>query len=187
MAHCLFLLWREDMLEWEVVAPSLQHYGSELSNLLLCMDKVILPLQANALRPADPIREEPDSLSVKEAAARLGITRRQVMYQAEQERIRLDRSNPRNLRVLHSEVERLENDAQFQDARKRAGYRRKGQARGLTNQALRQRIRRRPRKPDNSLDWEALNADLERKTGRRRGRTDETPAPSLAASSREDA
>jgi hypothetical protein len=186
MAHCLLLLWREDMLEWDVVAPSLQHYGSELTDLILRTPTVALPLQANALWPAGPTLERPDSLSVKAAAARLGITRRQLMYQDEQGRIRLDRSNPHSFRVPLTDAERLENDPQFQHARKREEYRRKGQARGLTSENLRQRRRRGPRKPDNTPDWEALNADLQRKPARCRSRTDETPAPSLASYTREE-
>jgi hypothetical protein len=186
MAHCLFLLWREEMLEWDVVAPSLQHYRGELTNLILRTPMVALALQANALRPAEPALERPDSLSVNEAAARLGITRRQLMYEAEQGRIRLDRANLHRLRVPLSEAERLENDPQFQQVRKREAYRRKGQARGLTSENLRQRRRRGPRKPDDTPDWEALEADLLRKPARRRGRTDETPAPSQAAYSREE-
>jgi hypothetical protein len=192
-AHCLWHLWHEEMMLWEEVAPRLAHWRRRYTerplapdDLLLQAPKLDLPLQANVLRPPAPALEVPDSLSVKEAAEKLGITPRQLLYLAKQGRIRLDRSNPRGFQVPLTEVERLENDPQFQHTRKREEYRRKGQARGLTSENLRQRRHRGPRKPDNTPDWGALEADLQRKPARRRGRTDETPAPNPAARSREE-
>jgi hypothetical protein len=193
VAHCLWHLWHEEMMLWEEVAPSLarwwQRYMGRLfapADLLLQAPKLALPLQANAVRPPVPALEVADSLSVKEAAERLSITPRQLLYLAKQGRIRLDRSNPRSFWVPLTEVEWLEDDPQFQHTRKREEYRRKGQARGLTSENLRQRRCRGPQKPDNTPDWEALEADLQRKPARRRGRTDETPTQNPTARSREE-
>jgi hypothetical protein len=192
-AHCLWHLWHGEMMLWEEVAPWLAHWRQRYrghllapADLLLEAPKLALPLQANAFRPPVPALEVPDSLSVKEAGERLGITPRQLLYLAEQGRVRLNCSNPHGFRVSLTEMERLENDPHFQHRRKREEYRRKGQARGLTSENLRQRRRRGSRKPDNTPDWEALEANLRRKPTRRRGRTDETPAPIPTARSRDE-
>ena len=88
--------------------------------------------------------------------------------------------------ILLAEVERLENDPQFQHEREREEYRRQGRARRLTGEALRQRIHRARPKPDKTPDLEALKAGLQRSPVRRRGRTDEAPAPSQAVCAREE-
>jgi hypothetical protein len=195
MAHCLFLLWCKKMMPWEKVHPWLAGWWRRYTarpltpdGLLLQAPKLAMPLQANALRPADPALVGPDSLSVTEAAERLGISPRQLRYLEKQGQITIEHRKacgPGAWRILTAEVERLANDPQFQDRRKREEYRKKGKARGLANPTLRKRISRGPRKPDNTPDWEALETRLKSRPAKRRGHTEDVPAVSLATLSRE--
>jgi len=195
MAHCLIYLGREGIMPSEDVTSWFEHWLQRytrrkhaLANLFLGVSKLALPLEANIIRPSALALEVPDSLSVKEAAERLGISPRRLRDLEKQGRITIEHrkaSGPGAWRVLLTEIERLANDPQFQQAMRRQEYMRRGHAHGITDEALRQRIHQGPRKPDNTPDWDALEARLKPRPARRRSRTDDALTLRLATLSPE--
>jgi hypothetical protein len=175
------------MMEWDMVAPWLQHYGCHLTDLVLRTPRLALPLQANALRPTATALEVPDSLSTQEAADQLKLSPRQLRTLHKQGKIVIVRRKaygPGASRVQLTDVERLEADPDLQNKRRREAFMAKGRARGLTNLALRQRIHRGPLKPDNTPDWDALEARLKPRPAGCRSRPDDALASSWATLSR---
>jgi hypothetical protein len=192
----LAYLLQAEMVLWEDIEPWVKHYaaaggqetvGKPWDTYLRrtwCQEMLefALPQEANALRPALPAQREPEEYSIPQAAKVLGITERQLRYKIEHEEILGVEKLGRRVRILPEALEHLQRQVmdqarRQQDKTRRAMFSAQAQQVSMKPPAIRQMIHRGPQTPEGAPDWDALEAQLKRKTAAQGG---DSQRPSLS-------